>query len=44
MVTHINFAVDDDLAERAKRVKGDRDLSWPEFLEVAVHELGDGDE
>lgn len=39
MVTHINFAVDDETAERAKEIKDERDLSWPEFLEVAIEEL-----
>lgn len=36
MVAHINFAVDDDLADHAKDIKDERDLSWPEFLELAV--------
>lgn len=39
MVKHINFAVDDDLAERAKSTKDELDLSWPEFLEEATSEL-----
>lgn len=39
MVTHINFAVDDETAQRAKDIKDDKDLSWPEFLEVATEEL-----
>lgn len=36
MVTYINFAVDDELADRAKDVKDERGLSWPEFLELAT--------
>jgi len=39
MVTHINFAVDDETAERAKAIKDKKDLSWPEFLEAATEAL-----
>lgn len=39
MVTHINFAVDDDLADKAKAIKEEENLSWPEFLEQATEEL-----
>lgn len=36
MVTHINFAVEDDLAERAKEIKNARDWSWPVYFEHAT--------
>jgi len=39
MVTHISFAADDETAQRAKEIKDERGLSWPEFLEVATEEL-----
>lgn len=39
MVTHISFAADDDTAERAKQLKEERDLSWPEFLEAATEAM-----
>lgn len=39
MVTYINFAVDDDTAERAKAVKEEQDLTWEEFVEAATEEL-----
>lgn len=39
MVSHISFAVDDATAERAKQIKAEKDISWPEFLEAAVEEL-----
>jgi len=39
MVSHIHFTVDDDVADRAKRVKDERGLSWPEFLEEATEVL-----
>lgn len=41
MVTHISFAVDDDLAERAREIKAERDLSWPEYFEAATGELAE---
>jgi hypothetical protein len=43
MVTHINFAVDDAVAERAREIKEEKDLSWPEFLEVATEEMSNGE-
>lgn len=39
MVSHINFAVDDSLAERARKIKRANDWSWAEFLEHAVVEF-----
>jgi len=39
MVSHIHFTVDDSVAEEAKRVKDNNDLSWPEFLEAATEAL-----
>lgn len=44
MVSHINFAVDDDLAERAREVKSQQDLTWKEFFEQAVSEIENGNE
>jgi hypothetical protein len=43
MVSHINFAVDDDLAERARDVKEDRGWTWEELFAEAVGEFEDGD-
>lgn len=43
MVTHINFAVDDELAEEARDVKDVHGWTWEEFFEEAVTEFGDGD-
>lgn len=44
MVTHINVAVDDELAERARKIKSDNNWSWPVFFEQAVESLDDGGE
>jgi hypothetical protein len=45
MVTHINVALDDDLADRAREVKEDRDWSWAELIANAVDEFeAHGDE
>lgn len=44
MVSHINFAVDDDLAERARDVKDAHGWTWEELFENAVKEFEDGDE
>lgn len=43
MVSHINVAVDDDVAERARRVKDQRDLNWAEFIEEATRLFEDMD-
>lgn len=43
MVSHINFAVDDELAERGREVKADRGWTWEELFEHAVNEFDDGD-
>lgn len=46
MVTHINFAVEDDVAERAKDIKNNNDWSWPVYFEKATEnfeaEVGTG--
>ena len=42
MVSHINFAVDDDLAERGKEVKDARGWTWEEFFEAATEEFENG--
>lgn len=42
MVTHINVAVDDDLAERAREAKNKHGWTWEEFFEAAVVEFDDG--
>lgn len=39
MVSYINIAVDDDLAERARDVKDENDWSWSDFVERAAEEL-----
>ena len=41
MVKHINVAVDDDLFQRGKDVKDERDWSWEQFYENAVEEFED---
>lgn len=41
MVTHINVAVDDGLADRAREVKDNRGWTWEKFFEAAVAEFGD---
>lgn len=44
MVSHINFAVDDDLADRGRAVKQQEDWTWEELFEAAVEEFENGDE
>lgn len=44
MVSHINFAVDDELAERGREVKKRRGWTWEEFFEHAVMEFENVDE
>lgn len=44
MVSHINFAVDDDLADRGRAVKREKDWTWEELFEAAVEEFENGDE
>jgi len=44
MVTHISFAVDDGLAERARGVKDEQGWTWEELFEHAVDEFEHGDE
>lgn len=39
MVTHINFAVEDDVAERARTIKNENDWSWPQFFEESVEQF-----
>lgn len=39
MVSHINIAVNDDLAERARAVKAEQNLTWEEFIEAAVEHM-----
>jgi len=43
MVSHINFAVDDDLADRAREVKESHEWTWEEMFEAAVDEFENGD-
>jgi hypothetical protein len=43
MVSHINFAVDDDLAERARAVKKKHGWTWEEFFAAATKEFDNGD-
>jgi hypothetical protein len=44
MVTTLNITLDDVVADRARSVKQDRDLTWAEFIEVAAEALeGDND-
>jgi hypothetical protein len=44
MVSHINFAVDDDLAARGRAVKDAHGWTWEELFAAAVEEFEDGDE
>jgi hypothetical protein len=44
MVSHINFAVDDELADRARTVKEAHDWTWEELFAAAVEEFENGDE
>ena len=39
MVKTLNVTLDDNVHERAKRVKNELDLTWPEFIERAADEL-----
>jgi len=39
MVSHIHITVEDDLAEQAKTIKDEKEMSWPEFLEAATEEM-----
>lgn len=39
MVSHINFAVDDELAERARKIKKFHGWSWEDMFETAVEEF-----
>lgn len=39
MVKTLNITLDDDVWEKANRVKDDHDLTWPEYIEVAAEEL-----
>jgi len=39
MVTHINIAVDDKLAERARQTKQANGWTWEEFIEAAANEF-----
>lgn len=43
MVSHINIAVDDDLAERARQVKNKQGWTWEEFFKAATEEFENGD-
>lgn len=44
MVTHINFAVEDELVERGRVVKDERGWTWEEFFENAVEGFENGEE
>lgn len=44
MVTHINVAVDDDLAERGRAIKKEKNWSWEQFYKHAVEEFEDDEE
>jgi len=44
MVSHINFAVDDDLAQRGRDVKDSHGWTWEELFANAVEEFEDGGE
>lgn len=39
MVTHLNVAVDDELAARAKAVKESRGWTWEQFIDAAAEEF-----
>lgn len=43
MVTHINFAVDDELGEQAKHVKESNNWTWEEFFRASVEEFQNGE-
>lgn len=42
MVTHLNIALDDDVAERARETKEGLGLTWAGFIERAANELQAG--
>jgi len=44
MVTNINVAVDDDLAERGREVKESHDWTWEQLFAEAIEEFDDGGE
>lgn len=44
MVSHINFAVDDDLADRGREVKEQHGWTWEELFEHAVEEFENGND
>lgn len=44
MVTHLNIALDDDLADEARAVKDRNGWTWEEFVSAAVEEFENGDE
>lgn len=44
MVSHINFAVDDELAERARLVKDSHGWTWEQFFAAATEEFENGDQ
>lgn len=39
MVTHLNVAVDDELAQRAKDTKEAHGWTWEEFIQAATAEF-----
>lgn len=41
MVTTLNITLDDNVADRARRVKDQQDLTWPEYVEAAAEALDD---
>lgn len=43
MVTNLNIALDDDVAERAREVKEERGLTWAEYVEEAAEALAGGE-
>lgn len=44
MVTTLNITLDDDVADRARRVKDEQGLTWPEYIEAAAEALDDDKE
>ena len=43
MVTNLNIALDDNVAEQAREVKEARSLTWAEYIEEAADALADGE-
>jgi len=43
MVTNLNIALDDDVAERARSVKDERSLTWAEYIEEAADALAEAE-